>query len=55
MGHVTVAGLSTNHLVELAVRMQVTAADGSAIDSGELSALVDDLIAAGYTNSLIYS
>jgi len=37
MGHVTVAGLTTNHLIELVVRMQVTAANGSPIGAGDLS------------------
>ena len=46
MGHVTLANLSTNRLLGLAVRLAVNE------KAKTVSALVADLVAAGYTNSV---
>ena len=49
MGHVTVANVRTNGLVELHARLAVTPGDKT------LEQLAADLVAAGYTNSVVES
>ena len=49
MGHVTVANLSTNRLTGLVIRMDVNE------QAKSVSNLVADMIAAGYTNSVVES
>jgi hypothetical protein len=51
MGYVAVGNLTTNLLIELVVRLRATAADGSALTTEGLNALVGGLVGAGYTNS----
>lgn len=47
MGHVTVKNISTNKLVNLVMRLAVTEKEKT------LSELADDLVSAGYTNSVV--
>jgi hypothetical protein len=49
MGHVTVANISTNRLLGLVVRMAVNE------QAENVTNLVEDMIAAGYTNSVVES
>lgn len=49
MGHVTVANVQTNRLIELHARLAVTPGDKT------LEQLAADLVAAGYTNSVVES
>ncbi len=49
MGHVTVANVQTNRLIELHARLAVTPGGKT------LEALAADLVAAGYTNSVVES
>jgi hypothetical protein len=51
MGYVTVGNITTNLLIELVVRLRATAADGSALTTEGMNALVGGLVGAGYTHS----
>lgn len=52
MGSVELSNVSTNKMKELCVGLSVKAADGSALGDDALAALKDNLVAAGYTNSV---